>query len=293
MSKRGWLLFSVMCVAWGISYLFIKVSVRGLSVPMLVFLRTGVAALVLFPFAARVGWVRSRDAVRAHWLPLLGFAALEIVGPWYLLSDAERHLTSSLAGLIIAAVPIVGVLVSRFLPDTERLSRTRWAGLIIGAVGVTVLAAPALHGDSAWAVCEMLLVVIGYATAPIIAARRLAHVPNLVMTTVCLGFAALVYTPAAILTWPDAWPSGQVIGSVAVLAVACTALAFVAFFALIREVGTSRAMVFTYVNPAVAVAAGVLLLGEPFTGTIIASFGLILGGSVLATASGRQRSLAP
>lgn len=280
-----------MCIAWGISYLFIKVAVRELSVPILVFLRTGIAALVLLPPAARVGWARIRDAVRRHWLPLLGFAVLEIAGPWYLLSDAERHLTSSLAGLIVAAVPIVGVLVSRLFPDSERLSRTRWAGLIVGAVGVIVLAAPALHSGSALAVGEMLLVVVGYAVAPIIAARKLADVPNVVMTAVCLGFAALLYTPAAILTWPTRWPSVEVVGSVLVLAVACTALAFLAFFALIREVGAARAMVFTYVNPAVAVAAGVVVLGEPLTGTIIASFGLILGGSVLATASSRSGRL--
>ncbi len=280
-----------MCLAWGINYLFIKVAVRELSVPMLVFLRTGIGALLLVPLAARVGWTAARDVVRRHWLPLLGFAALEIIGPWYLLSDAERHLTSSLAGLIIAAVPIVGVLISRLFPDSEQLSRTRWAGLVIGAVGVVVLAAPAVHGDSALAVGEMLLVVVGYAIAPIIAARKLAEVPNFVMTTVCLGFAALVYTPAAVLTWPTRWPSAEVVASVLVLAVVCTALAFVAFFALIREVGTARAMVFTYINPAVAVAAGVLVLGEPLTATIVASFGLILGGSVLATASSRSGRL--
>jgi drug/metabolite transporter (DMT)-like permease len=290
-SRRGWLLFTMMCLVWGVSYLLIKVAVREVSVPVLVFLRTGLAALVLLPLAARFGRARVSAALRRHWRPLLAFAVLEIIGPWWFLSAAERDLTSSLAGLIVAAVPIVGVLVSRLLGDAEPLGVARWAGLVIGLVGVGVLAAPALHGDSAVAVGEMLLVVLGYSTAPIIAARRLPEVPNLLMTTACLTFAALVYAPVAVLRWPRSWPSLPVLGSLIGLAVVCTALAFLAFFALIREVGTARALVFTYVNPAVAVAAGVLVLGEPLTPAIVASFGLILGGSVLATASARRPGL--
>nr|BFE77504.1 hypothetical protein GCM10020093_001050 [Planobispora longispora] len=133
----------------------------------------------------------------------------------------------------------------------------------------------------------MLLTATCYAIAPIIAARRLQDVPALPMTAVCLGLAALVYTPPAVLTWPDALPSGQVLAALAGLALICTALAFIVFFALIREVGTSRALVFTYVNPAVAVTAGVIVLGEPLTVPILVSFALILGGSVLATVSRR------
>jgi len=136
-------------------------------------------------------------------------------------------------------------------------------------------------------VAEVLLVAFCYATAPLIAARKLADVPALPMTAACLSLGALVWLPAAIVTWPDRVPSGRVLGSLAALGVICTACAFLVFFALIREAGTSRAMVFTYVNPAVAVAAGVLFLSEPFTVTIAASFALILAGSLLATWTAR------
>ena len=281
MSGRGWVLFALMGVLWGIPYLMIKVAVEGVSVPMVVFARTVIGAAILLPLALRAGrptWLRER------WRPLLAFAVIEIMIPWGLLSDAEQHITSSMTGLLIAATPIVAVLVGRLTGDAERLGAPRWAGLAIGLLGVAVLAGPALGDGSPWAIVEVLLVAVCYATAPIIAARRLSDVPALPMTAVCLGGAALVYAPPAILTWPQTLPDGRVLAALAGLAVLCTALAFLVFFALIREVGPSRALVFTYVNPAVAVTAGVLVLGEPLTATILVSFVLILAGSVLATA---------
>ena len=282
MSRRGWVLFAIMCVVWGIPYLLIKVAVGGVSVPMVVFSRTALGALVLLPLALRSAHFR---ALRPVWPWLVAFAALEMIVPWGLLSNAERQLPSSLAGLLIAAVPIIGVVIARLTGGTERLSLRRWAGLLVGLAGVAVLAAPHLAGGHAWPIAEVLLVAVGYATAPIIAARKLADVPALPMTTVCLLLAALVYAPAAILTRPHHLPSGSVLASLAALGVICTAAAFLVFLQLIREVGPTRAMVFTYVNPAVAVAAGVLVLGEPFTATIAAAFVLILTGCVLATAS--------
>jgi drug/metabolite transporter (DMT)-like permease len=139
------------------------------------------------------------------------------------------------------------------------------------------------------AVTEVLLVALGYATAPLIAARELGDVPALPMTTACLTLAALVWLPPAILSWPHQVPSGKALASLAALGVVCTAFAFIVFLGLIREVGTSRAMVFTYVNPAVAVAAGVAFLSEPFTVTMAVAFVLILAGCLLATGAGRRR----
>ncbi|MGK5559181.1 EamA family transporter, partial [Actinomadura kijaniata] len=150
MSRRGWVLFALMSVLWGIPYLLIKVAVENdVSVPGVVFARTALGALVLLPLAVRTGGF---DKVRKHWKPVLAFAALEILGPWALLSDAERTLSSGMAGLLIAAVPIVGVLAARATGDTERLGPLRWAGLLLGLGGVAVLAAPQLDGGSAWAV---------------------------------------------------------------------------------------------------------------------------------------------
>src|SRR5947207_2357803 len=288
-SRKGWVLFAVMCLVWGIPYLFIKVAVEQVSVPVVVFARTAIGALILLPLAIRAARQGGGqlDALRRHWRPLVAFAALEIIIPWGLLSAAERKLPSSLAGLLIAAVPIISVVTARLTGDSERLSARRWAGLVIGLAGVAVLAAPDLSGGSAVAVAEVLLVALCYATAPLIAARKLAGVPALPMTAACLSLGALVWLPPAIATWPGRVPSGRALGALAALGIICTAFAFLVFLALIREAGTSRAMVFTYVNPAVAVAAGVAFLSEPFPVTIAASFVLILAGSLLATWTAR------
>jgi drug/metabolite transporter (DMT)-like permease len=272
-------LFAAMSLIWGIPYLLIKIAVDGVPVPVLVFVRTAVGAAVLLPIALRPGVL---GLVRRHWRPLLAFAAIEIIVPWYLLSDAERHLTSSLTGLLIAASPVVAVLLAKLAGDRERLGVRRWAGLAVGFAGVLVLAAPALTGGAPWPIAEVLVVAVCYAAAPLIAQRRLQDVPALPMTAICLAVASVVYAPGAALNWPGEFPPARVAVALAGLALICTALAMVVFFALIREVGAPRAIVITYVNPAVAVAAGALVLGEPVTVAMLVSFGLILLGSVLA-----------
>lgn len=279
-TKRGWLMFAAMSVIWGIPYLMIKVAVEGVSAPFLVFARTGLAAAVLMPLALRRAHL---DALRRHWRPLAVFAALEVIVPWWLLSDSERYITSSMTGLLIAATPVITVLIERSIGGGERLTVTRWIGLAVGFAGVAVLAAPELRGGQVWAIIEVLLTSVCYSVAPLVLARRLTDVPSLPMIAVCLGAGAVAHAPGAVLTWPDAVPAPRVLAAIAGLAFICSALAFIVFFALIREVGAARALVFTYVNPAVAVAAGVIVLGEPLTWTILAAFVLILVGSVMAT----------
>lgn len=280
MSRHGWVLFALMCFIWGVPYLFIKVAIDEVSVPVLVFARLAIGAVLLVPLALRAGGVAS---LRGHWLPIVAFAAIEMLLPWALLSDAERHISSGMAGLLIACTPIIAVVVAALAGDDDPLDALRLGGLVLGLVGVFVLALPELRGGSVKAIVEVGIVVICYSTAPRIVARRLADVPSLPMTAACLGLGTLAYAVPAALAWPTALPSAHVLASLAGLGVICTGLAFVVFFALIREVGPSRALVFTYVNPAVAVAAGVALLGEPLTLPIIAAFVLILAGSILAT----------
>jgi drug/metabolite transporter (DMT)-like permease len=277
-----------MGVIWGLPYLMIKVAVDGVSVPVLVFARTVIGAAILLPMALRrVDW----RALGERWLWVLAFAVLEVIGPWALLSDAEHNLSSSMTGLLIAAVPIIGAVVVGFLG--ERLGVKQWVGLAVGFGGVALLAAPNLHGGDGWSVAEVMLTAVGYATAPVIADRKLQEVPSIVVTTVTLALAAVVYSPFAIATWPDRMPAADVLLALAGLAVLCTALALVLFFRLIREVGPARAMVITYVNPVIAVAAGVLLLHEPLTAATVASFVLILGGSILATSRTAERAKVP
>lgn len=279
MSRRGWVLFVLMSVIWGVPYMLIKIAVvGGIPAPVLVFARTAIGAALLLPLVLRGGQLR---LVRRYWRPALAFAFLEILAPWLLLSDSETRLSSSTTGLLIAAAPILGVAMAR-LTGTERLGWVRWAGLALGLVGVATLVGPGLGGGDARAIAEVVLTAVCYGLAPLVADRYLQDVPTMPLTAACLGFSALVYAPAAMWTWPSAMPSGEVLAAIAVLGVVCTGLAFVVYLELIKEAGPSRSLLFIYVNPAVAVAAGVLFLDEPLTVLIVASFVMILAGCALA-----------
>ena len=209
--------------------------------------------MLLLPLALSRANIRT---LARHWKPLLAFAFFEIIAAWLLLSNAERHLTSSTTGLLIAATPIIAAVLDRFTGGTHRLGGIRLAGLGIGIVGVAVLAGPGLSGGGAWPITQVLLTATCYAIAPLIAARHLTGVPALPLTAGCLTVAALVYAAPAALHWPSEIPSSRVIVATVLLAVLCTAAAFIIFFALIREAGPTRALVITYVNPAVALLAG-------------------------------------
>jgi drug/metabolite transporter (DMT)-like permease len=286
-TRRGWVLFTLMGVIWGIPYLLIKVADSGVSVPVLVFARTSIATLVLLPLALHRSVI---GVTLRQWRWLTVFALVEIILPWAFLSDAEHRLASSLSGMLIASVPIIGAVLARLTGDSDRLTLVRWAGLVLGLGGVVLLAGPTAGGGDAWAVTEVLLTALGYSIGPLIASRKLSQVPSLGVNAVCLAAAALVYAPFAALTLPRSVPSANVILSLVALGVVCTGAAFVLFFGLIAEVGPARATVITYVNPAVAVALGVAVLGEPLTPLIVGSFALILLGSFLATRSGAVRS---
>jgi drug/metabolite transporter (DMT)-like permease len=279
MSRRGWVLFAAMCVIWGIPYLLIKVAVGEVSPVALVFLRTASGALLLVPIAAARGYLRP---LLPYWRVIALYTVIEIGVPWVLLSDAERKLSSSLAGLLVAAVPLIGAVIAATMGH-ERLDARRLTGLLVGLGGVAALLGLDVTSGSAPAVVEMGAVAVCYAVGPMIIARRLNRLPALGVVAASLALAALAYAPVAATRLPTHMPGGNVLASLALLGVVCTALAFVVFFALIAEVGPVRATVITYVNPAVAVTLGVTLLGERFTAGTGLGFVLILAGCVLAT----------
>ncbi len=285
MTRRGWFLFVGLALIWGVPYLLIRVAVRELPVAVVVFGRTTIGASLLLPFVLGRGHLRR---LLARWRPILAFTVAEIALPWFFLSDAERRISSSAAGLLVACVPIAGALISRFSGRTEeRLGFTRLAGLGVGLAGVAALVGLDLSVRDGWAVAEMIFVVIGYAVGPIIVSRALADLPSLEVVAVSLAAAALAYAPIAAAALPPRWPSAGALWAVAALGVVCTAAAFLMFFELIAEVGPIRATVVAYVNPAVAVAVGVGLGGERFTSGTAVAFVLILAGSFLATRSSR------
>jgi drug/metabolite transporter (DMT)-like permease len=286
MTRRGLLLFGAMCLIWGIPYLFIRIAVSELAPVTLVFLRTAVAALVLMPIAIRQGGFRD---LFDKWRPLVMFALIEIGVPWLSISTAEQHISSSLAGLLISAVPLVGVMIAPLFGNRERIGPVNLVGLLLGLVGVAAIVGVDLRATGWVPLLEMAVVVVCYAAGPAILARHLSSLPAVSVNAAALTLCAVAYGPLAASQWPRTIPSYGVLGSVAVLALLCSALGFLIFFALIAEIGPVRATVITYINPAVAALAGILVLHENFTAGMGIGFILVLAGSTLATRRARQR----
>ena len=285
MTRRGALLFAAMCVIWGVPYLMIRVAVRELAPVTLVFGRTALGALILTPVAAYRGELRP---LLRRWAPLLAYTAVEVAIPWVLLARAETKLTSSLTGLLIAAVPLVGALIVTLTGVREQLGGRSWLGLLIGLAGVAAIVGLDVGQVNTIALAEVACVAVGYAIGPIIFSRSLGDVPALGVVAASLALSAIAYAPFAATHWPASLPSAHVLESVVGLAVICTALAFLLFFALIAEVGPVRATVITYINPAVAAVLGVAVLGEHITAGMVIGFALVLAGSVLATGRGPE-----
>ena len=280
MSRRGLLLFVSMAIIWGIPYLFIRVAVGEISPPVLVFLRTLIATAILLPVALLRIDLR---AVLVHWRWVAAFAAIEIAIPWVLLGSAEQRLSSSLTGLLIASTPLIGTVFAVATGGTDRLGRTGVLGLLVGLAGVLAIVGGDFATTDVLAVVQVLLVAVCYAIGPAILARRLGGVPSLGIMSLSLAGSALLYLPVAVLQWPAAPLSTNVIVSVVVLGTICTAAAFILFAALIGEIGPVRATVITYINPAVAAILGVAVLQETFTPAMGVGLALVILGSALAT----------
>ncbi|MGY1828752.1 DMT family transporter [Blastococcus sp. SYSU DS0541] len=284
MSRRGWALFLAMSVIWGVPYLLIKVAVGEVSPVTVVFARCVVGAALLVPWTVARGQLR--PALR-HWKALLLFTALEMTGPWLLLSYAEQTLSSSLTGLLVAGVPFVAALGARLAGEDERLTPVRLAGMAVGVVGIALLLGLDLDGAQWLPILAVGLVVLGYATAPLVVSRALPEVPGVAASSIALLVTAVVYAPFAVPRLGQVTAaSPDALLSLLTLGVVCTAVALALFFALIREVGPQRALVITFVNPVVAVLLGVLLLDEPFTLGLALGLPLVLIGCVLATRRG-------
>jgi len=282
-TKRGWLLFAAMGFIWGIPYFLIRVAVKQLEPPFIVFFRTVLAASVLLVVANRAGAIRP---VLRRWRSVLVFAIVEMAIPWILLTTAEEHLASGLTALIVACVPIVGTIAAFALGDRHALRFVRIVGIACGLGGVAVLVGRDLTSDNAppvWSIAEVLIVVVCYATAPFWADLRLADVPSTGVIAVSLSIVTVIYAPIAATRLPTSVPSVNVILAVLGLALICTALAFIVFFRLIAEAGPAKAGLITFVNPVVAVALGALFLDEVITAATVAGFLLVMTGCWLAT----------
>lgn len=283
MTRRAWLAFAAMSVLWGVSYLLIKIAVRGgLPAPDVAWLRVAIAAVVLMALARRAGVLGSLRG-RGRWL--LAYAVAEISIPFPLIAAGEVHLASSLAAIIIAAVPLIGAVLALRFDHSERPTPVRAVGLAIGFAGVVALVGIDVAGNSAELVgaLAVLVAAVGYSIGPMLVKHRMGGLDPRALMGGSLSLAAIILAPFAAVDTPARAPSAGAWAAVITLGLACTALAFVVFTVLIREAGTSRATVITYVNPVIALALGVTLESErPGAGAIVGLV-LILAGSWLST----------
>jgi drug/metabolite transporter (DMT)-like permease len=283
MTKRGWILFLSLGLLWGMPYLLIRIAVEHIDPLVVAGTRTLMGALLLLPVALHR---KALAPAFRKWKWLLAFTVIEMSVPWLLLGHAERHLNSSTAGLLIAVVPLFAALIVTRLGH-ERLEPRRLFGLAVGFAGVALLIGLDIDFSDYLAVGATILVSLCYAIGPIIIDRKLSDVPAIGVITASLILATIIYAPFAPFLWPSEVTTNAV-WSVVGLGVLCTAAAFLVFFALIAEVGPARATVITYVNPAVAIVLGAMVLNEPLTLGMALGFPLVILGSYLGTMRGRK-----
>jgi drug/metabolite transporter (DMT)-like permease len=283
MTRRAWVAFALASVIWGVPYLFIEIAVRhGVTPPDLAWGRVTLGAAVLLTLAWRAGTLRS---LGGRWRWLLAYALAEICIPFPMLAFGESRVPSSLAAIMVATVPLIGALLAMRFDHSERPSPVRALGLLIGFCGVIALVGldVAGHNGELLGIGAIMLTATGYAIGPMLIKHRMAGLDPRASQGAALAIASVILLPAALLDPAQRVPTAGAIGAVVALGLLCTAGGFVVYAILIGEAGTSRATVITYVNPVVAVALGVALLGERPGAGAVAGLLLILAGGWLST----------
>lgn len=282
MSRKSYFNFLAVGLLWGFPYLLLKVAVKEIEPSVIVFARVAIGAAILIPLAMRDG---SFTSALKNWRYVLPYAFVEMIGPWILITTAEQKLTSGLAGLLVATVPIWSTLITSIHGDRSAWQRKRIFGLVIGFVGLVLVVGIESFSQkqSVAGIGMILLASMGYAYAPIRVNQKIPHVDGMAINGFAMLATAIFYLPFAIVQAPAHLPSAKAIAAVVALGLFSTALAFIFFFALMRDIGPARASLVTYVNTAFAVVLGVIILSEPLTLGIILGLPLVLIGSYFAS----------
>jgi drug/metabolite transporter (DMT)-like permease len=285
MDRRSWLMLLALAAIWGASYMFIKIAVRDLSPAMVAWSRIALAAIVLVGLAASQG-VLGEMRGRAPMLALL--AAVQIAGPFLLISAGEVEISSSLAGILVTATPLFTALLAIWVDHEERSQGLRLGGVLLGVVGVAVLLGVDLGGSGNELLGGLAVVLagLGYAVGALLVKHRFSGVAPIGVAAWVMVASTAWLTPAAVVTFPTSTPDLGPVASVVVLGVVGTGVAFAIFYRLLARVGPAKTWVLTYLAPGFAVVYGATLLGETITVATLVGLALILAGSWLA-AEGR------
>ena len=285
MTRRSWPLLGLLASLWGASYLFIKLALEDLSPPMIVFVRTALAALVLLPVALHR---RALAALRGRAGTVLGLAVIQVAAPFLLITVGEKWIPSSLAGILVASAPIFTAILAIRVDSEERAHGWSVVGIAVGIVGVALLLGVDLGGQASTLLggLMVLLAGLGYAVGGFFVKHSFPGAQATGIAAATLATSAALLLPAALATAPTALPGLEAAAAVLALGVAGTGVAFYLFYTLIAEVGPGRASIVAYLAPGFAVVYGAALLDEPVTAATLAGLALIVGGSWLA-AEGR------
>jgi drug/metabolite transporter (DMT)-like permease len=285
MSRRGWGLFLLVGFLWGVPYLFIKVAVdpdNGFSPAAVVCLRTAIGAAILIPWSIRQ---KSLGAALRGIKYVAPYALLEMIGPWILIGTAEQKISSGLAGLLVASVPIWATIFASMKGDKTVWHHKRLFGIVIGFIGlIAVVGIESIKGGAdPLSIAMVLLASVGYSYAVMFVQSGLPGVSGVAINAVAMAITALFYLPLTVIQWPTHHISSEAISAIIGLGVLSTGIAFAAFFTLAAIIDVARASLVTYLNTAFAVVLGVIILGEPLTIGIIMGLPLVLVGSYFAS----------
>jgi len=271
----------VLGAIWGASYMFIKIGVRDLSPAMVAWSRIALAALVLGGLAMARGTL-SGLGDRTGSLALVG--AIQVAGPFLLISAGEEEISSSLAGILVTSAPLFTALLAIWVDHEERSQGLRLGGILLGVVGVTVLLGVDLGGSGNELLGGLAVVLagLGYAVGGLIVKHRLSDAPPLGVAAWVMVASTVLLAPVAAATLPASAPGLGPVAAVTVLGVLGTGIAFAIFFDLIVRIGPAKAYIVTYLAPGFAVVYGAMLLDETITAVTLIGLALILAGSWLA-----------
>lgn len=282
MSRKGWGLFALVGVLWGVPYMFMKIAVEELAVPVIVFSRLLIGALVLIPLAFHQ---KTITAALEYWPYIAFYAVLEMVIPWTLITTAQKDLSSGVVALLVATVPIWATLFAHHTGDSTAAHRTRIFGIALGFIGIAFLVGFESFNDvgNIRALIQVLIASVSYAYAVNMITRKAPGASGIAINGIAMSLSALLFAPFALTHLPKTMPSTEAVMATIGLGIICTALAFWVFFLVLDEIGPARASLVVYPNTAVAVVLGIFLLDESLTLAIAIGLPMVLLGSYFAS----------
>ena len=281
MTRKSLFHFVLVGILWGIPYLLMKVAVEDFPPAAVVAGRTLIGASILIPVAL---YRKTFKGAVLGFKYVAFYALMEMIGPWILITTAEQKIDSGLAGLLVSTVPIFATIITSLRGDHSVWQFKRIIGIVVGFIGlILVVGIESLSGNSdPLSIAMVILAAMGYSYAVIMVTSNLPLVDGIAINGLAMAITSVFWAPVAIAQWPSSISLNSALSLLA-LGVFSTAFAFILFFKVMAEIGPARGSLVTYLNTAIAVVLGVIILKEPLTVGIVVGLPLVLVGSYLAS----------